>query len=218
MNERYFKVALFDLDGVVFDTEPQYTIFWRQEGRRYHPEIVDLEFRIKGQTLTQIYDGFFADVKDEQPLITQRLDEYEQNMQYLYVAGIKDFILQLRKENIKTAIVTSSNMPKMRKVYHQHPELQLLFDAVFTSEDFRESKPSPDCYLSAMHRLEVKPEECVIFEDSFNGLKSGRASGAAVVALSTSNAEETLQPLSDRVISDFTTFTVADAIKLTHSK
>ena len=45
------KAALFDLDGVVFDTEPQYTQFWIEMGRRYHPELPDLAHVIKGQTL-----------------------------------------------------------------------------------------------------------------------------------------------------------------------
>lgn len=200
---REFKAALFDLDGVVFDTEPQYTIFWRQEARRYHPEIPDLEYRIKGQTLTQIYDGFFADVADEQAAITRRLNEYEQHMEYRYVAGLKEFITNLRKKNIKTAIVTSSNLPKMQNVYRQHPEFTTLFDAILTSEDFRESKPSPDCYLAGISRLGSKITDSIVFEDSFNGLRSGRASGAFVVALATSNPREALTAYADYIIDDF---------------
>ena len=48
--------ALFDFDGVVMDTETQYSVFWDELGRRYHPEIKDFGCVIKGQTLTQIYD------------------------------------------------------------------------------------------------------------------------------------------------------------------
>ena len=55
------KAALFDLDGVVFDTESQYSIFWGMIGREYHPEMPDFEYRIKGQTLVQIYDKYFTD-------------------------------------------------------------------------------------------------------------------------------------------------------------
>lgn len=55
------KVALFDLDGVVFETESQYSIFWGMIGREYHPEIPDFEYRIKGQTLVQIYDKYFSE-------------------------------------------------------------------------------------------------------------------------------------------------------------
>ena len=60
MQLRQFKAALFDLDGVVFDTEPQYTIFWGMICRQYHPEHPGLEHEIKGSTLTQIYDRWLS--------------------------------------------------------------------------------------------------------------------------------------------------------------
>jgi HAD superfamily hydrolase (TIGR01509 family) len=69
----------------------------------------------------------------------------------------------------------------MEAVYRKRPEFKQLFDAILTSEDFRESKPSPDCYLTAARRFGLQPDDCVVFEDSFNGLKSGRASGAFVI-------------------------------------
>lgn len=53
------KAALFDLDGVVFDTESQYSVFWGMIGKEYHPEIPDFAQIIKGQTLVQIYDKYF---------------------------------------------------------------------------------------------------------------------------------------------------------------
>lgn len=214
MDRRAFKAALFDLDGVVFDTEPQYTIFWRQEARRYHPEISDLEYLIKGQTLTQIYDGFFADVADEQAEITRRLNEYEQCMEYDYVSGFQDFIVDLRKQGIKTAIVTSSNLAKMQNVYRQHPEFKTFFDAILTSEDFRESKPSPDCYLTGISRLDSKSVDSIVLEDSFNGLKSGRASGAFVIALATSNPREALTAYADHIIDNFQGLTAEKVSKI----
>ena len=48
--------ALFDFDGVVMDTETQYTVYWDEVGRQYHPELPHFGALIKGQTLTQIYD------------------------------------------------------------------------------------------------------------------------------------------------------------------
>jgi HAD superfamily hydrolase (TIGR01509 family) len=202
------KAALFDLDGVVFDTEPQYTVFWGQICREYHPEIPDLEYKIKGQTLTQIYDRFFSGQDEEQKVITQRLNEFESNMKFNYVEGFEEFIHSLRQKGVKTAVVTSSNCEKMESVYRQRPEFKSLFDAILTSEDFEESKPSPDCYLKGAARFGVKPEDCVVFEDSFNGLKSGRASGAYVVGLATTNPAEAIAPYADQVINDFTQFII----------
>lgn len=91
----------------------------------------------------------------------------------------------------------------MESVYRQHPEFKSIFDAILTSEDFDESKPSPDCYLKGAQCFGVKPVECVVFEDSFNGLKSGRASGAFVVGLATTNSPESIAPYADVVVKDF---------------
>ena len=198
------KAALFDLDGVVFDTEPQYSVFWGSQCRLYHPEHPGLENEIKGQTLVQIYDRWFSGpLAKEQAVITQRLDDFERQMHYDYLPGFLEFIQQLRAEGVKTAVVTSSNRPKMESVYAKHPEFQALFDAILTSEDFSRSKPDPDCYLTAAERFGSSPEECVVFEDSINGLKSGRAAGMRVVGLLTTNPLEAVAPLSDVQVADY---------------
>ena len=199
------KAALFDLDGVVFNTEPQYTVFWGEQCREFHPEQPGLEHVIKGQTLTQIYDKYFtADgLAEKQELITRRLDEFEAQMSYDYVEGFEDFIRCLRQKGIKTAVVTSSNMPKMQSVYRKRPEFKELFDEILTSEDFERSKPDPDCYLKAASRFGAQPGECVVFEDSFNGLKSGRAAGMTVVGLATTNSAEAISSLCDEVIENY---------------
>lgn len=204
------KAALFDLDGVVFDTEGQYTVFWGQQCREFHPERPGLEHEIKGQTLVQIYDAWFSGpLRDKQALITERLDRFEQQMDYRYVAGFQEYIALLRRRNVQTAVVTSSNRQKMLAVYGAHPEFQGMFDAILTSEDFAASKPDPDCYLRAARRLGARPEDCVVFEDSFNGLRSGRAAGMTVVGLATTNAADAIRPLCDHVIGDYTALLAA---------
>ena len=198
------KAALFDLDGVVFDTEPQYSIFWGSQCRLYHPERPGLEQEIKGQTLTQIYDQWFSGpLLSEQAVITERLNEYESNMHYDYIEGFEQMIADLRAHGVKTAVVTSSNLPKMQAVYRYQPEFKSLFDAILTSEDFERSKPDPDCYLKAASRLGASTDECIVFEDSFNGLRSGRAANMKVVGLATTNSAEAISELSDIQITDY---------------
>ena len=198
------KAALFDLDGVVFDTEGQYTVFWGEQCREFHPERPGLEHEIKGQTLVQIYDAWFSGpLRDRQALITERLDRFEQQMDYRYVPGFEAFVGGLRRRGVRTAVVTSSNRVKMEAVYRAHPEFRALFDAILTSEDFSASKPDPDCYLRAARRLGVDRGQCVVFEDSFNGLRSGRAAGMYVVGLATTNAADAIRPLCDEVIKNY---------------
>ena len=199
-----FKAALFDLDGVVFDTESQYTVFWGGICRQYHPEHPGLEHEIKGQTLTQIYDRWFSGpLLSEQDCITARLNDYEQQMHYDYIAGFEPLIATLHHHGVKTAVVTSSNIPKMESVYRYQMGFCSLFDAILTSEDFERSKPDPDCYIKAAQRLETENDECIVFEDSFNGLKSGRAAGMTVVGLATTNTVEAIKPLSDLQLKDY---------------
>lgn len=204
MEQMTMKAALFDLDGVVFNTEPQYTIFWGEQCREFHPEHPGLEHEIKGQTLAQIYEAWFSGpLADKQVLITERLNQFEQQMTYDYVVGFEQYIRALRQQGVKTAVVTSSNRPKMQAVYARRPEFKALFDAILTSEDFERSKPDPDCYLKAAARFGLKAEDCVVFEDSFNGLRSGRAAGMRVVGLATTNTADSIRPLCDVVISDY---------------
>ena len=75
--------------------------------------------------------------------------------------------------------------------------------AILTSEDFDRSKPDPDCYLKAAERFGVVPEDCVVFEDSFNGLRSGRAAGMHVVGLATTNPADAIRPFCDEVIKNY---------------
>lgn len=215
MTEKTFKAALFDLDGVVFDTEPQYTEFWGAQCREFHPEHPGLEKEIKGQTLMQIYDRYFNGVLEaKRELITARLDSFERNMDFRYVAGFVDFVTTLRSHGVKTAVVTSSNQQKMSAVYDKRPEFKQLFDAILTAEDFERSKPDPDCYQKAARRFDATPDQCIVFEDSFNGLKSGRAAQMAVVGLATTNASTAIAPYADVVVDNYDGLGYAECVAI----
>lgn len=202
-----FKAALFDLDGVVLDTESQYSVFWSSIFQRYFGEGEKMAKKIKGQTLQQIYHIYFNERKDLQQVISVELEVFEQHMSYPFILGFLPFVKALRAIGVKTAIVTSSTKEKMEHVYQNHPDLPSYFDAILTAGDFPHSKPAPDCYLLAAQRVSVPISECVVFEDSINGLRSGRASGAKVVGLATTNSKEIIAPIADVIIRDFTMIT-----------
>ena len=166
-----------------------------------------MEHEIKGQTLVQIFDRHFSgELAYSQEIITKRLNDFEQTMNFDYVEGFENFVASLRSNGVKTAVVTSSNIAKMQSVYQRRSEFRGMFDAILTSEDFERSKPDPDCYLKAAARLGAGIDECIVFEDSFNGLKSGRAAGMKVVGLATTNSAESIAPYSDIVISNYKDF------------
>ena len=77
--------ALFDLDGMILDTEGQYTHFYGSIGRGCLPDVPDFALQIKGRTLTQIYEKWFPGKQDIQNDITRRLNAFEQQMDYTLI-------------------------------------------------------------------------------------------------------------------------------------
>ena len=96
--------ALFDLDGVIVDTEGQYTEFWKGIGNQDFPNVPDFAFRIKGHTLTQILNAHYPDNEAAQKRVVEELNVFEQNMKFPYIAGAVDFVKALRQAGIPTAV------------------------------------------------------------------------------------------------------------------
>mgnify|MGYP002518862479 FL=1 len=197
-------IVLFDLDGVIMDTETQYGIFWNRTGKELLG-LDDFGKRIKGQTLNHIISHFDGVSKSKDEIIRE-LYEYERNMSYDYILGADGFMKDLHARGIPMAIVTSSNDAKMVNVRRAHPELWELTEAVLTSEHFSKSKPDPECFIKGMEILGGRPEETYVFEDSIHGINAGRAAGAKVIGLATTNTREAIVHLCDQVIDDFRGF------------
>ncbi|MGM9752858.1 MAG: HAD family hydrolase [Candidatus Cryptobacteroides sp.] len=196
------RALLFDFDGVIADTEGQYSLFWDKMGFRLLGRH-NFGEEIKGTTLTNILQSHFSENESAEKQILAGLDALERNMDYELIPGVLDFARQGRCRGYKTAIVTSSNLQKMEFVYRARPELRSCFDYVLTSEDFAASKPDPDCYLKAMDRCGSLPAHSFVFEDSLNGLLSGRRSGAKVIGLLTTLPEGIVRKHSELQIPDF---------------
>ncbi len=196
------RAALFDLDGVIIDTEPLYTLFWDRIEKVYPTGIPDFANAIKGSTIGKILalyptEEIRADILD-------RLHRYESDeMAYTLFPGVVSFINDLRSHGIATAIVTSSDNVKMDHLFGKMPGLRNLVDLIVTGSMVSRSKPDPEGYITAARKLGCEPGNCWVFEDSIQGLEAGRRSGATVVALATTNPRERVEPLADMVIDSW---------------
>ena len=206
MNKEKPIAALFDFDGVVVDTEPQYTLFWDEKGKKYHPEIPDFGHHIKGQTLIQIYKQYFRQPEGLQDEITRQLLDYELTMHFEYIDGVVDFMKELRGKGVKLAIVTSSNDAKMANAYREHPELKSMVDYIVTADRVTHSKPHPECFLLGAEMLDAAVENCIVFEDSFHGIEAGNRAGMKVIGLSTTNSADAIADKCALVIPNFADF------------
>ncbi len=214
MNKEKPIAALFDFDGVVVDTEPQYTLFWDAQGEKYHPEIPNFGHHIKGQTLTQLYEQYFLEPEGLQPQLTQELNEFETRMEFHYIPGVVEFMKELRRKGVKIAIVTSSNNKKMENAYRAHPELKTMVDSILTADMFTHSKPHPECFLMGAKVFDTEIDNCIVFEDSFHGLEAGNRAGMKVIGLATTNPASAIADKAQLVISDFVGFSYEKMISV----
>ena len=208
--------VLFDLDGVLLDSEGQYSIFWGQMEKEYPTGIDNFASYIKGFHLKRILDYFASHEVRQQVL--DRLNEFEREMRYEFFPGALDFVKRLRAAGIPMAIVTSSDRKKMQSLYNQHHEFPGLFDHIITGDMVTKAKPDPDCFLMGAKLLGIPIGDCIVFEDSRNGLIAGRASGARVIGVvSTLSAPEVAQ-LSDMTIAAVSGLTVEDMLECPKAK
>lgn len=194
-----FSAALFDLDGVLIDTEPTYTRIWSDIESHFPTGIENFALKIKGNTLPRILSTYFPD-ENVQQQVRQMLFEREEAMEYELFEGAMDFLEDLAVHNIPAAIVTSSGDAKMQRIFNAKPRFASMFKALVTDSCVSRSKPDPECYLTGARMLGFDAGHCFVFEDSYAGLQAGRASGATVVALATSNPRESLIDKADIVV------------------
>jgi len=202
--------ALFDLDGVLIDTEGIYTGIWEEIESHFPTGIPDFALVIKGNTLPRILEKYFR--AEDHRAIVSMLKSHEDNMDYPIFDGVMEFLQQLKDARIPMAIVTSSSDRKMELIRDRMPQFISCFDVLITDSKVEHSKPHPDPYLKGAEALGVDPKDCIVFEDSFSGIQAGRAAGAKVVALATTNPRESLVDKADLVIDSFKYVKVEDLI------
>ncbi len=197
---------LFDLDGVLVDSEGEYSVFWGAMGDRYGlPSSFSAD--IKGTTLGEILRSFPEPDRDG---IVEELHNFENNMLYPVYPGVMEFLTSLRAASIPSAIVTSSDNVKMDFLFRRHPELREMVDVIVTGSMVTRSKPDPEGYQTAARLIGREPADCYVFEDSMQGLEAGRRSGATVIGITTTNPREKVEKLAHKTIDGFAGFTLND--------
>lgn len=201
---------LFDLDGVLLDSEGQYSIFWEKMDKEYPTGVPDFASYIKGFHLTRIL-GYF-DNEEVRKQVLDNLLEFERQMTFDFFPGALEFVGKLRDAGMPIAIVTSSDRKKMQSLYSQHPEFPTLFDQIVTGDMVTRAKPDPECFLLGAQLIGVDIKDCVIFEDSRNGLIAGRESGARVIGICTTLTAEVVRPLCDLMANEVRELSVQQVI------
>lgn len=204
--------VLFDLDGVLIDSEGLYTEFWDDIEKIYPTGVENFAYVIKGNALFKILNTYYD--KSLHQDIINRVHDFENNIVYPIYDGVIHFLTELKRQNIPAAIVTSSDNVKMESLYLQHPGFKDFFDAIITGSDVTKSKPDPQGYLLAAKAINRNSLDCYVFEDSIQGLEAGMASGATVIGLTTSNPPEKIKEKAHKLIDNFIGFNIETMLSI----
>ncbi|WP_029901813.1 HAD family phosphatase [Prevotella sp. 10(H)] len=197
------STVLFDFDGVITNTEPLYDTFFDGIGEKYNLGYKSFAAMVKGVTMPNIVEKYLSHLSaNDLESIINETEEFEKQMDFPPIAGALEFIDYLKKNNYKIGLVTSSQDFKM-KIALDELNLTGVFDTEVTADRITQGKPDPMCYLLAAKDLNVSPDECIVFEDSFFGIQSGLDAGMKVVGLSTTNSDADLRKMVNDVIPDF---------------
>ncbi|MVM39016.1 HAD-IA family hydrolase [Spirosoma sp. HMF3257] len=209
------KAVIFDMDGVIVDTNSHHRIAWREYYQRNGKSLSDDDFvqHVSGKHNTDIVAHLF----ENRPLTSEEVirlsHEKEALFRELYspviqpVAGLISFLKALKEAGIRTAVATSAPVENLDFVMDAL-EIRSYFDALLNESMVGHPKPDPEIYQKAMVMLGVEPTESVIFEDSMTGIQAAKASGALVVGMATTQSPDELRPFVDDIAKDFTEMTL----------
>jgi beta-phosphoglucomutase len=188
------KAFLFDMDGVIIDSNPVHRAAWEIYNRRMGVETTEeMHERMYGKRNDQILRDYLgADLSDAEvfehgaakerlfrELILPRIAEH-------IVPGVRDFIE--RHRDLPMAVASNAEPENIHFVLNA-AGLAPFFRAVIDGHQVSRPKPAPDVFLKAAESLGVAPEDCIVFEDSYSGVQAGVAAGMPVIGLLTTHPE-----------------------------
>ena len=184
-NNLEIKAVLFDMDGVIFDTEAVWKKAFFKSNKKYGLNLSE-EYRQKEMAGRQEVD-IRKMMKTEFPNVN--IDEYRDYMRSLVFEEIKssknllkngfvETIEDLKNNGIKLALATSSGLDRCDILFSNASlDYNELFDAVVTKEIVKNGKPNPEVFLKAAEKLGVNPKNCAVFEDSILGINAAHNAG-----------------------------------------
>jgi len=202
--------AIFDMDGVLVNSNAVHLKTWQAFGKRYGIEVNEEIFakymngRRNDEFLEEMYPGRWS--QEERLRIGAEKEAYYREhfvKEVPAVPGVVEFINNLARRGVPLALATSA-VRENAELITEVLGVRSLFNAMVTGLDVTEAKPNPAIFLEAARRLKVPPSQCIVFEDSPAGVEAARRAGARCVGISTGVApEELLARGAFRVIPDF---------------
>ena len=183
------KAILFDMDGILYDSEYYYMNGTIDQMRQYgYQGSEEAVYAIMGTTMEDTYRILYDLLDHRVPMETiikgnERYfhEEHPINFKEIMFEGVPEVLRQLKEEGIRTAVCSSSPYDLIVESL-KAMEIEDCFDFIESGENVPHAKPAPDIYLLAAEALGMAKEECIVYEDSALGIEAGKRAGIYTVA------------------------------------
>lgn len=183
------RALIFDFDGLILDTESPLLSSWTEIFTQYGLIVSEVEWAsLLGAAADPPEAYALLEAHVGKPLDRVRLHdqrvarELELLTSEQVLSGVRELISSAQRAGLKLAVASSSDHAWVDGLLKQH-ELIDAFDAIVCAEDVVQTKPSPDLFLDALHRLGIRADEALAFEDSQHGLKAAKQAGIFCVVV-----------------------------------
>ena len=204
------KTVLFDMDGVVVDTEPLHSKAYQQLFETININVSDeLYSSFTGQATVEICEKIVKHFKlpmSPQTLVDIKRDKFkvlfknDSSLQLL--DGVLDLIKDYHQNGLQLVLASSASMENINRIF-QRFDLDQYFIAKISGAELKQSKPHPEIFLKAAKTAGSLPSECMVIEDSTNGIKAAKAAEIFCVGYDSENSKDQDYSDADLVIKDF---------------
>lgn len=202
--------VIFDMDGVLVNSEPLHHEVSLVQFEQLNIEVTNEIFAtFTGNSNKMIYqkikDRFQLDNEIEDLIAAKNrlfIEAFDKKEDLHLMSGVKDLILDLYNNGMQLVVASSSEMEIINKVFERF-DLDKYFTHKVSGNDFPESKPNPAIFLKAAELAQTPIENCIVIEDSTNGIKAAKAAGIYCIAYKSEGVESQNQSLADSIINNF---------------
>lgn len=214
------QTVIFDMDGVIVDTEPVHKYAYYQHFKLLGIDVSSEMFAtFTGNSTKNVFEKIkdhFGIIEDTTTLIEKKRSlfnaAFDTKEDLFLLDGVADLIKELHQNGIQLILASSSSKVTISRVFNRF-NLHPYFSHIVSGEDFPQSKPNPAIFLEAVRLSKSKKENCIVIEDSTNGIKAAHAAGIFCVGYRSVNSKKQDYSLANIVIDNFEELDFATILK-----
>jgi HAD superfamily hydrolase (TIGR01509 family) len=204
------QTVIFDMDGVIVDTEPVHHYAYYQHFSQLNIEVTDTHYQsLTGNSTRNVFqklkDHFNLEHEVEHLIQTKRNlfnDAFDTKEDLHLIEGVEDLIKDLYNNGLELIVASSASKVTIDRVFKRF-NLYPYFSHIVSGEDFPKSKPDPAIFLHAASLSKHPKNQCIVIEDSTNGIKAAHAAGIYCIGYQSINSKGQEYSLANKIISHF---------------